>query len=36
MEEVSLVWDLERMDGSSNGATETPSQRGDVVVEGGN
>ena len=36
MEEVSLAWDLERMDGSNNGATESPSLRWDLVEGGGN
>ena len=34
MEEVSLDW--ERMDGSNNGATESPSLRWDLVEGGGN
>ena len=36
MEEVSLDWDLERMDGSSRWAAETPSLRWDLVEGGGN
>ena len=37
MEEVSLAWGFERMDGSSNnGAAETPSLKWDLVEGGGN